>query len=95
MFFLLGGSIGMLSFVVQCMIGNENLWLCLWTLFTLRLCRVLFLIKSVGSQQRVEILRCEDIIILYPLTVVSFPWKMMWQSKVSPRIAFFMFCFFG
>ena len=27
--------------------------------------------------------------ILYPLTFVSFPWKMMWQSKVSPRIAFF------
>ena len=36
-----------------------------------------------------EVLRCEDIIILYPLTVVSFLWKMMWQSKVSLRIAFF------
>ena len=53
----------------------------------------LFLIKSIGSQQRVEILRCEDIIILYPLTVVSFPWKMMWQSKVSPRVGFFFFFF--
>ena len=79
----------MLSFVIQCMIGNQNLGLSLWTLFTLRLCGVLFLIKSFGSQQRVKVLRCEDIIILYPLTVVSFLWKMMWQSKVSLRIAFF------
>ena len=38
---------------------------------------------------------CEDIIILYPLTVVSFPWKMMWQSKVSQRVVFLFFfsCF--
>ena len=82
----------MLSFVIQCIIGNQNLWLSLWTLFTLCLCGVLFLIKSVGSQQRVKILRCEDIIILYHLTVVSFPWKMMWQSKVFPRIFFFFSC---
>ena len=26
---------------------------------------------------------------LSPFIVISFPWKMVWQSKVPPRIAFF------
>ena len=25
----------------------------------------------------------------YPPNLVSFPWKMIWQSKVPPRVAFF------
>ena len=25
----------------------------------------------------------------YPPTPVSFPWRMIWQSKVPPRVAFF------
>jgi len=25
----------------------------------------------------------------YPPTLVSFPWRMIWQSKVPPRVAFF------
>ena len=25
----------------------------------------------------------------YPPTFVSFPWRMIWQSKVPPRVAFF------
>ena len=25
----------------------------------------------------------------YPRTLVSFPWRMIWQSKVPPRVAFF------
>ena len=47
----------MFSFVIQCMIGSQILWLCLWTFSNLRLCKVLVLTKYVGSQQRVEILR--------------------------------------
>ena len=26
---------------------------------------------------------------LSPSTVIPFPWKMVWQSKVLPRVAFF------
>jgi len=26
---------------------------------------------------------------LYPTTLLSFPWRMMWQSKIPPRVAFF------
>ena len=26
---------------------------------------------------------------LYPPTLLSFPWRMMWQLKVPPRVAFF------
>ena len=26
---------------------------------------------------------------LSPSSVISFPWKMVWQSKVPPRVAFF------
>ena len=26
---------------------------------------------------------------LSPYTVIPFPWKMVWQSKVPPRVAFF------
>ena len=25
----------------------------------------------------------------YPPTLLSFPWRMLWQSKVPPRVAFF------
>ena len=25
----------------------------------------------------------------YPPTLTSFPWRMVWQSKVPPRVAFF------
>ena len=25
----------------------------------------------------------------YPPTILSFPWKMIWKSKVPPRVAFF------
>ena len=25
----------------------------------------------------------------YPLNLVSFPWKMIWQSKVPPKVVFF------
>ena len=25
----------------------------------------------------------------YPPTLLSFPWRMIWQSKVPPRVAFF------
>ena len=56
----------MFSFIVQSMIGSQNLWHCLWTQCTLHLWGVLVLPKSVGSQQRVEVLRYKDIIILYP-----------------------------
>ena len=28
-------------------------------------------------------------ISFYPPTFVSFPWRMIWQSKVPPRVAFF------
>ena len=32
----------------------------------------------------------------YPPTILSFPWRMIWQSKVPPRVAFFSwFAFFG
>ena len=32
----------------------------------------------------------------YPPTLLSFPWRMLWQSKVPPRVAFFSwFVFLG
>ena len=70
----------MLNFVVHHKIGNKNLLICLWIWSTLRLHRGWVLIRFVGSQQGVEVSRLEDSI---------FPWRMTWQSKVPPRVAFF------
>ena len=47
------------------------------------------LVRFVGNLQGIEVLRLEVIIAPYPPTFVSFPWRMIWQSKVPPRVAFF------
>ena len=60
----------------------------LWTLFILQKCGGLVLIRFVGSQQGVEILRLE-IFIFFSTLILSFPWRLAWQSKVPPRVAFF------
>ena len=61
---LVGGFIGIFIFVVHRMIGRKNLLTGLWTLFTLWKCRGLALIRFVGSQQGVEVLRLEVFIFL-------------------------------
>ena len=61
---LVGGFNGIFIFVIHCRIGRKNLLTGLWTLFTLRKCRGLALIRFVGSQKGVEFLRLEVFIFL-------------------------------
>ena len=61
---LVGGFNGIFIYVIHCRIGRKNLLIGLWTLFTLRKCRGLALIRFVGSQKGVEFLRLEVFIFL-------------------------------
>ena len=56
--------------------------------FILQKCGGLVLIRFVGSQQGVEVLRLE-IFIFFSTLILSFPWRLAWQSKVPQRVAFF------
>ena len=56
---LMGGFIGIFIFIVHLRIGRKILLIGLWTLFTLRKCGELALIRFVGSQQGVEVLMLE------------------------------------
>ena len=69
---LLGGFMGMFSFVDHRKIGNKNLLICLWIWSTLRLCGGLVLIRFVGSQQGIEVLRFRGFYLsFYPPTLLS------------------------
>ena len=83
---LVGGFIGMLNFVILHKIGNKNPLICLWIWSTLRRYRDWVCWKptrSRGFEVRGFYLS------FYPPTILSFPWKMIWKSKVPPRVAFF------
>ena len=69
---LVGGFTGIFTFVVHCKIGRKNLLISLWILFTLPKRGGLSLIRFVGTQQGVEVLRLEVFLSFYP-TTCSFP----------------------
>ena len=79
----------MCNFVIHHKIGKKKPLTGLWNWSILRQCGGLVLIRFVGNRQGIEVLRLEVIIAPYPPTFVSFPWRMIWQSKVPPRVAFF------
>jgi len=64
---LVGGFIGIFTFVVHHRIGRKDLLIGLWILFTLPKCGGLALIRFVGTQQGVEVF-----LSFYP-TTCSFP----------------------
>ena len=84
---LLGGFIGMCNFVVHHKIGKKKPLTSLWNWYILRQCGGLVLIRFVGNLQGIEVRGYYN--SFYPPTFVSFPWRMIWQSKVPPRVAFF------
>ena len=86
---LLGGFTGTCNFVVHHKIGKKKPLTGLWNWSILRQCEGMVLVRFVGNLQGIEVLRLEVIIAPYPPTFVSFPWRMIWQSKVPPRVAFF------
>ena len=80
----------MFSFVIQCMIGSQILWLCLWTFSNLHLCRVFGLDKVCRKPAKSRDFKVSGYYhSLSSPIVISFPWKMVWQSKVPRRVAFF------
>ena len=85
----MGGFIGIFSFVVHHRIGRKTLLIGLWSLFTLRKCGGLALTRFVVSQQGVEVLRFKGFYLSFYPPTLSFPWRLVCQSKVPPRVAFF------
>ena len=83
----MGEFIGIFNFVVHHRIGRESLLIGLWPLFILGKCGGLVLLSFVRSPQGVEVLRLKVSFFLPP--TISFPWRLVWQSKVPPRVAFF------
>ena len=86
---LMGGFIGTSGFVAQCRIGRRKHWICVGVCFIPQMYRALELIRFVGNQQWVKVLRLEVFTMLSPSSDISYPWKMVWQSKIPPRVAFF------
>ena len=70
---LMGGFTEIFIFIVHLRIGRKILLIGLWTLFTLRKCGELALIRFVGSQQGVEVLMLEVSIFLSTLLLFLSP----------------------
>ena len=77
---LMGGFIGIFIFIVHLRIGRKILLIGLLTLFTLRKCGKLALIRGFDVRS--------FYLSFYPPTL-SFPWRLVWQSKVPLGVAFF------
>ena len=84
---LLGGFTGICNFVVHPKIGKKKPLIGLWGWSTVRgfgLDKVCWKpARNIGFEVRGYYSS------FYPPTVVSFPWRMIWQSKVPPQMAFF------
>ena len=86
----LGGFIGMFNFVVHRKNGNKNILICLRIWSTLWQCRRFGPNKVCWKPARSRDFEIRGFYLsFYPPTLLSFPWRMIWRSKVPPRVAFF------